>query len=527
MSLNQKEPNDLGGSPGDWDPILGQARAFLVGAGPGHPGLLTLRGRDILTRAQVVLYDRLVNRRLLEYCPAPCEKICVAGLDGTHPERWPEICKLLVEKALSHQVVVRLKGGDPFLFGRGAEECEALIAAGIPFEVVPGVSSGLGAPAWAGVPVTHRQFSSAVAFVTAHEPAEKESLIQWDALAKFPGTLVFFMPLRQIAQLRDRLVAQGKPAETQVALIEKGTRCDQRVKITTLAEMPAAAEGLISPTLVVIGEVVAFRKSLNWTEKRPLSGLPILLTRPANQATATLNAYEAWGATVENEPIVELCLVDDWEPIDRTLDTLARFSWIVFTSAMGVTIFFDRMEQRGYDARKLAQSRLACIGPSTASALAEYRIKPDLVASSYSSETLALELGNQLAGGEVLLFRADRGRDLLAIELAKKAAVTQITAYRQRDLDRLSPRRVKEFQDRKWRWVVLGSANIARGFARLLKNEAIAPSQFPLIAAISPITAQALSESGIQADAIAETYTMMGAAQAIARWENEKRRPTV
>lgn len=515
--------NPLVTKTGDSVPNLGIARAFLVGAGPGNPDLLTLRGKELLGMADVVIYDRLVNPELLKFCPKDCETISVSNLDGTHPEKWPEICRLLVEKAKIHRVVVRLKGGDPFLFGRGAEECEALNNAEIPFEVVPGVSSGLGAPAWAGIPVTHRLHSSAVAFVTAHELTTKESLIRWENLSAFPGTLVFFMPLHQIENLKERLVSNGKAPETPVALIEKGTLPAQKVKITTLREMPLFAKGMKSPTLVVVGDVVSLHRDFDWVSKRPLSGTRILLTRPSHQSGPTMELFQKLGAEVENEPLVELEPCRDWEPLEGVFERLDSFAWIVFSSATGVQTFFRRIREKGWDSRRLGRAKIACIGPSTAAALAPFFLQADLIAPQFSSEGLAAELKRNLSGGAVLLVRADRGRDLLPTELGKVASVTQVAVYNQIDSNVLSEKRVAELLSGKWKWVVLGSSNIARNFARLMAIHQIPKEKVPFTAAISPITAQTIRECGMDPTVVAEEYHFPGVVKAIQNFQQATR----
>ncbi len=494
--------------------IAGPSKAFLVGAGPGDPGLITRRGAELLSVADVVLFDRLVSNALLDLCQSGAERICVQSLEGTHPQRWPEICRILVEKSQLHRVVVRLKGGDPFLFGRGAEECEALIAAKIPYEVVPGVSSGLGAPAWAGIPVTHRDMSGSVAFVTAHELGSQETRMNWQAIANFPGTLVFFMPLLQIQSLRTRLLDHGLDPALPAALIERGTLPDQRVVVTTLDKLVESAIGLQSPTLIVVGPVVGYRNTIAWSEKRPLAGMRILLTRPEHQAQATVATFTRLGALVENQPLIEIGQSPNPEAFQQALTNLTDYAWVVFNSSNGVRALFAALKTMGRDVRALGSCRVACIGPSTANCLADYGIKADLVPQEYSSEGLANELENNCYGQKILLVRADRGRDILAKQLAKIATVHPVKAYSHQDLPSLPKKRIDELEKGKWDWVVLGSSTIAHQWAHLTKD--LLQKSLPSVATISPVTASAAIQCGLKPMAIAKEFTFQGISKVLA-----------
>lgn len=499
--------------------IAGPARAFLVGAGPGDPGLITCRGAEILGVADVVLYDRLVADSILNLCRPEAELICVQSLQGTHPQRWPEICRILVKKSLSHRVVVRLKGGDCFLFGRGAEECEALLSHKINYEVVPGVSSGLGAPAWAGIPVTHRDMASSVAFVTAHELGSRETRMDWGAISSFPGTLVFFMPLIQIQNLKDRLISKGMDPNTPAAFIERGTRPDQRVVTTTVEGLVESSKDLESPTLIVVGQVVAKRNDLEWSEKRPLAGLRILLTRPSHQASKTLTHFQRLGALVENQPLVTIGPMPNPKAMDEAISNLDQTDWIVFSSTNGVKSFWQALRKYGKDSRSLGKCKIACIGPSTAVGLEPLGITADIVPTEYSSEGIVAELGKVCGGKNVLLIRANRGRDLMQKELSKIANVTTVSAYCHEDLETLPNRRIDQLKDGKWDWVVLGSSSIAQQWVKL--TQAILHGKIPKIAAISPITADMVAKLGTKADLIAQEYTFAGVAKALAAFKEK------
>jgi uroporphyrinogen III methyltransferase/synthase len=492
----------------------GPARAFLVGAGPGDPGLITRRGAEILGIADVVLYDRLVADSILQLCRPEAELICVQTLEGTHPQRWPEICRILVQKSLKHRVVVRLKGGDCFLFGRGAEECEALLAENISYEVVPGVSSGLGAPAWAGIPVTHREMASSVAFVTAHELGSRETRMDWGAITSFPGTLVFFMPLIQIQNLKDRLISKGMDPNTPAAFIERGTRPDQRVITTTVGGLVESSRELESPTLVVVGQVVNKRKDLAWAEKRPLAGLKILLTRPAHQAASTVAQFQRLGALVENQPLVKVGANPNPEALQQAICNLDQTDWIVFSSTNGVRSFWQALKNSGKDSRSLGRCKVACIGPSTANSLLTFGIRADLVPSEYSSEGVVSELGKYCSGKKVLLVRANRGRDLMGKELGKLADVVQVAAYSHEDIISLPESRITQLDNGFWDWVVLGSSTIAQQWFDLTSQ--VNSTKLPKIATISPVTAGVVESNGKKPEAIAKEYHFAGIAKAIA-----------
>ncbi len=346
-----------------WEP-----RVFLVGAGPGNPGLLTLRAAEVLARADLVLYDQLVSARLLDFAPPSARRVCVSDLHEHHAERVPLVNQVLVDAATRGECVVRLKGGDPFVFGRGGEEAELLHEAGVPFEVVPGVTAAVGAAAFAGIPLTHRRHASAVAFVTGHEREDKtDSQLDWDALARFPGTLVFYMGFSRLSRIAGSLIERGKAADTPAALVYWATTGRQRTVEATLAELPGAvaAAGLKSPSLVIVGPVVGLRPALDWFAASPLFGRRVLVTRPRHQAGDMVRRLEELGAEVFALPTVEVRDPADWGPVDRVVADLARYQWLVFTSVNGVHFFLRRLRQQGRDLRALGGVRLAVISNLT------------------------------------------------------------------------------------------------------------------------------------------------------------------
>jgi uroporphyrinogen III methyltransferase/synthase len=496
------------------------AQVFLVGAGPGHPGLLTLRAVECLARADLVLYDRLVPVRLLEHAPPSCERVCVGDLPGCHPERWPHIHRTLIEAARQGKRVVRLQGGDPFLFGRGGEETEALRAAGIPYEVVPGVTAGLGAAAYAGIPLTHRLHASGVAFVTGHEhPGKAEGRVDWAWLARFSGTVVVYMGVSRLPDITRALLEHGKPADTPAAVIRWGTTGDQRTVEAPLGELAEAVQHahITAPALVVVGAVAGLRPRLAWAEQRPLFGKRVLVTRPRHQAGDLVRRLEELGAVPVLLPAVEIREPADWGPVDRALADLPRYQWLVFTSANGVHALLRRLRQTGRDLRALGGVSLAVIGPGTAEALRAYHLEPDLVPAEFRSEALAAALKERAAGQRVLLARADRGRDVLRQELAAVAEVDQVAVYSQVDAVEAAPEVMDQWRAGEIAYVTLTSSNIARALLRALDpacRARVEAGDVKLVT-ISPVTTAAVRELGLPVAAEAAEYTTAGVAEAL------------
>ena len=344
----------------------------LIGAGPGDPGLLTLRGAEALASADVVVYDYLANPALLGHAPPHAERIYVGKQSGRHTLSQDEITRLLVERAQAGQRVARLKGGDPFVFGRGGEEALGLVEAGISFEVVPGISSAVAAPAYAGIPVTHRGLASSFAVATGHEdPSKEESALDWSRLATGVDTLVFLMGVGNLSKIVDELVAHGRPVSTPVALIRWGTMPDQQIVSGTLANITerVRAAGLKPPAVTIIGSVAELRESLHWFEDRPLHDQRVLVTRTRKQASALSARLRALGAETFELATIEIAPPKKWALLDGAIAELGTYDWIVFTSINGVATFWERLELAGLDARALHGVQLAAIGPATAGEL--------------------------------------------------------------------------------------------------------------------------------------------------------------
>lgn len=500
-----------------------QPNVFLVGAGPGSPGLLTVRAAEVLARADLVLYDQLVPERLLELAPAAAQKVCVRDLPGQHPDKYPHIHTLLIEAARSGKIVVRLKGGDPFIFGRGGEEAEALRGAGVAYEIIPGVTAALAAGAYLEIPLTHRNHASAIALVTGHElPHKPGNRLDWKVLAAFPGTLAIYMGIARLPVIVGELLKHGKSPDTPAAIVERVSWGEQRSVYARLADLEVTRRnaGLEAPGLILVGEAVAQRPSQPWFESRPLFGRRVLVTRPTHQAASMVRKLEDLGAVVACLSAIEIREPASSAPLDRALDQLraGEWDWLVFTSANGVCALLRRLETLGRDLRDLGRVKLAAIGPKTADALREYHLRADVVPETYSSEGLATVLTPLVSGQRVLLARANRGRDLVRAELAKVAAhVEQVTVYDQVDAIEPGPVVLDALRRGEIRYVTLPSSNIARGILRAFDDTIRGRTlrgEIRLVA-ISPETARTIGELGYPVAAVAAVFTEDGLIDAV------------
>ena len=398
-----------------------KGRVLLVGAGPGDSKLLTLRGKECLEQADVVLYDNLANPELLKFVPADAECIYV-GRKGRGVYRdQAEINALIVNKAREDRCVVRLKGGDPFVFGRGGEEAEFVAEAGIPFEIVPGVTAAVAVPAYAGIPVTHRTLASTVAFVTGHEDPEKpSSVMEWPRLASADGTLVFVMGTKNLPQIVERLIQDGKSLDTPVAAIRWGTYARQQTVVGTLTDIVEKVEqaNMTPPTVIVVGKVIELRDRLNWYESRPLFGKGVLVTRPREQAPALSHLLADEGAEPVECPMLEIRPPDSWNPVDEAIHNLSQYEWIIFTSVNGVQAFMKRLWFHQKDVRSFAGIRVCCIGPQTKVEAGRWGLVADVVPQVYQAEGI-LETLEQLGvkGVKILIPRAKVAREILPNQL--------------------------------------------------------------------------------------------------------------
>jgi uroporphyrinogen III methyltransferase / synthase len=490
----------------------------LIGAGPGDPGLLTLRGAEALSVADVVIYDYLANPALLAHAPLDAERIYVGKKAGSHTLSQDEINALLVERGLAGQQVARLKGGDPFVFGRGGEEALALAEAGIPFEVVPGISSAVAAPAYAGIPVTHRGLASSFAVVTGHEdPAKEETALDWERLATGVDTLVLLMGIGNLPQIVEQLVAHGRPADTPVAVVRWGTMPDQQMVSGTLADIVESVETarLKPPAVTIVGAVASLHDRLRWFESRPLFGQRVLVTRSREQASALSSRLRSLGAEVIELATIRIAPPEDWAPLDRAIRMLPHHDWIVFTSVNGVGYFWQRLAQAGLDARALHGLRLAAIGPATAAELTARGLRADYVPDEYVAEAVATGLGD-VRGLRILLPRADIARPALA-ELLRQggAEVVEVAAYRT-----LQPENGQDLRDLLARVTVatFTSSSTVRNLVAMARDASLDPGvalSHAIVACIGPITAQTARELGLAVDVVAASYTIDGLVQAL------------
>jgi uroporphyrinogen III methyltransferase / synthase len=479
---------------------------YLIGAGPGDPGLITLKGRDCIARSDVILYDYLAHKGLLAFARPEAELIYAGKVGGSHNREQWQINDMLVEKALQGKVVARLKGGDPFIFGRGGEECEALVAAGIPFEIIPGITAAVGAAAYAGIPLTHRDFTTSVSLVTGHESNCKDaSGIDWHSLASGTGTVVFYMGMKNLPQIVANLVNHGRPAQTPVALVRWGTRPEQEVLTGTLADIVELARrsGFKAPAVTIVGEVVRLRETLRWFDCRPLFGVGVLVTRATDQAGAFSRLLEGYGATVFECPTITIEPPENFAEVDDAIGQLAQFDWLIFTSANGVRVFFERLQTLGLDSRALGGRRIAAIGPKTAELLASHGIRPDLLPTGYHGEGLVAAFGRHaVAGMRALYPKADRAREVVVTGLTELGmAVTAPVAYRTTAPDAVPRELLAALEERRVHCATFTSASTVGNLAALLgENRLIHLLEDVAVAAIGPVTAAACRELGLRVD---------------------------
>lgn len=473
---------------------------FLVGAGPGDPGLLTLRGAELLGRADVVVYDRLAHPSLVDLSPAGAERIYVGKAPGNVELQQDDINALLVEHGLAGRMVVRLKGGDPFVFGRGGEEAEALSVAGVAFEVVPGITSAIAGPAYAGIPVTHRGVSTHVTIVTGHEdPAKGTTDVDWAALARAGGTLVILMGAGHMAEIAQQLIDGGRAPGTPVAAVRWATRTEQRTTRATLGTI--ADLGVESPSVIVVGEVAAL--DLSWFESRPLFGRRVVVTRAREQASELRSRLEELGAGVIELPSIAL------EPVSFEVPDLSGFAWLVFTSANGVIAFFDEgLQPRGLDARALAGVKVAAIGPGTAAALAVRGVRADLIPDRFVAESLVESFPTSGGKGDrVLIARAAKARDVLPGGLTSKGYEVEVLTVYRTVVAVPDPADVESVRSGAVDCLTFTSSSTVTNFCTLVGK---LPEPQPLAVCIGPVTADTARSLGIRVDAVATEHTIDG-----------------
>ena len=503
------------------NPSEASGKVYLVGAGPGDPGLLTLKGASVLREADVIVYDYLANPELLLQTKTGAELIYV-GIHAEERLSQEQINRLLVERAKQGKRVCRLKGGDPFVFGRGGEEAEYIASSGVPFEIVPGVSAGYAVPAYAGIPLTHRLLSSSVMFVTGHEDPEKEgsSNLNWEGIAHSASTLVFFMGVKNLPQIARNLTRAGRSPSTPAAVIRWGTRGEQQVVSGTLDTIVALARraGLKPPALTVVGDVVTLRPKLQWFECLPLFGQRILITRAREQAGELAGPLRALGAETIELPAIAIQDPEDWSSLDQAVRAAGGYDWIIFTSVNGVSKFMARMSLMGVDIRSFAGTKLCAIGPATAAELRRHLLCVEKVPSEYRAEgVLAAFSGEALEGRRFLIPRAKVARDLLPQELRRRGAhVDVVEAYRTvAPAESFEKARVI-FTRHKPTMIAFTSSSTVENLLRLLPPEQKTASlQDVKFASIGPITSATLRRHGLNVDIEAREFTIDSLVEAI------------
>lgn len=478
-------------------------KVYLVGAGPGDSELLTLKGLDCIRKANLILYDALINFRLLDKALEGVKKIdvgkrshqCYAGLE----QQQTEINNLMIRNARAGLVVVRLKGGDPFVFGRGGEEAEALQKAGVPFEIVPGVTSGIAAPAYAGIPLTHRKISSLVTFVTGHRASLiGKHEVDWEGLGRLDGTLVIFMGVTNRKKVSERLINGGRSPETPVAVVQLGTFPEQKTVRTTLKGL--GGTDIVTPATIIVGEIAAL--DLHWLDSKPLFGRRIVVTRTREQASDLVEKLLDLGADTLEAPTIQIVDPIDWGPVDRAIEEIEVIDWILFSSPNGVTHFFKRIWTQGKDLRALKHTKIAAVGPATAERLASYTLKVDLCPSRHVAEGIveSFEREGSLQGKNFLIVRPEISRNVLINGIQKMGGkVREIVTYRTTKPSGLSQHVLEALDSGKVDLATFTSSSTVRNFAELLGKERLKKVADKVLAAcIGPITAKTAQNLGFQ-----------------------------
>lgn len=486
---------------------------YLIGAGPGDPGLITCKGLDALSRADVIVYDYLASDVLLGYARADAEKIYVGKIAGNHAMKQEDINALLVKKAQEGKIVARLKGGDPYIFGRGGEEGRALFDAGVPFCEIPGISSTIAGPAYAGIPLTDRTAASSVTIITGHEdPTKPDSVHNWNALAKSASTLVFVMGMKNLPEISKNLISAGMDPNTPAALVHWGTMPMQRSLTATIAELPDAAvrEGFKNPSVIVVGHVVSLRDKLNWNEKRPLFGKTVVVTRSREQASDMVAMLMNLGARVIQFPTIRIEEMDDYAVLDTALEKLDTFDWIIFTSVNGVQHFARRMREKGRDSRALAHAKIAAIGPVTRKEVEKLGIIPDFVPETFVAEKVAEGLCKfNLQGKEILIPRALESREVLPQILEKAGAkVTVAPAYKTVKANANKDELLQAIEENSLDCITFASSSTVRNFMDSISPDTLKKAGKICFASIGPITTKTLEEYGFKADVEPKNYTI-------------------
>ena len=497
-----------------------QGIVYLVGAGPGDYKLISVKAKEYIEAADVIVYDRLADSRLLAWAREDAEMIYVGKASSQHTMKQEDINQLLVDKCAAGKTVVRLKGGDPFVFGRGGEEALALVDRQLPFEVVPGITSAISVPAYAGIPVTHRAVATSFAVVTGHEdPLKGESNMRWDKLSTGVDTLVFLMGVENLPHITAQLIANGRPADTPAAVIRWGTKPEQEVLVTTVgaAAEAVAKAGLKPPAIFIVGEVVNLREQLAWFDTKPLFGQTVLVTRAREQASVLTELLEERGARCIEAPAIKMIDPESFAPLDGAIVSLDSYDWIIFTSTNGVDSFFRRLHHAGSDSRALAKAKVAAIGAQTAAQLEKFGIRADIIPLEFRAEGIVNALNGQIVPGmKILIPRAVVARDVLPVKLTELGAtVTVAPAYRTVAGETDGKRIAGKLAMGEISLVTFTSSSTVTNLLELLGEGGAELICKAKVACIGPITAATCVEHGIRPDVIADEYTISGMVEAI------------
>ncbi len=490
----------------------------LVGAGPGDPGLISVKGLRLLRTADAIVYDRLVDKRLLNDARADAELTDVGKIPGKRINRQEDINNLLVGLGKAGKRVVRLKGGDPFVFGRGGEEAEALAAAGVSFEIVPGITSAIAAPAYAGIPLTHRKLASSFTVVTGSEdPTKSDSAVDWQALAKVSDTLVILMGQSNLRSIVEALMQHGRSASTPVALVQWGTEPYQRTLVATLSDVveKAVANGIGAPAVTIVGEVARLRDTIRWFDNRPLFGKRVLVTRTRTQAGALSEMLTQRGAQPIELPTIEIQQIDEHAALDKALNGVCEYDWIIFTSTNAVDVVFNRMATLELDARALHGVQIAAIGPATKRRIREQGIIADFTPSTFVAESVADELSALgMDGRRVLLPQAEIARDVLRSGLAEQGAVVDTIAVYRTVTPQDTTERLRHILSQGIDLATFTSSSTVTNLVELLDDNTDGLKD-ATIACIGPVTAERAVELGLKVDVMAAQHTIAGLMEAV------------
>jgi len=493
---------------------------YLVGAGPGDPRLITVKGLECIKKADVVIYDYLVNTDLLSAAKQDAEFIYVGKQGSAHTMEQEDINKLIAKKALEGKIVTRLKGGDPYIFGRGGEEAIVLHENNIPFEVVPGITAAIASPNYAGIPVTHRDFTSTFGLITGHEdPTKNESAIDWAKVSTGIGTIAFYMGIKNLPYITEQLIKHGRSKDTPVAVIRWGTTPQQKTIIGTLGTIVQKAKDIKPPAITIVGEVVKLRDQLNWFETKPLFGKTIVVTRSREQASEFADQLQEYGAHVIEFPTIEIAKPDTLKPLDEAINNIQSYNWLVFTSINGVDSFFQRLFELGKDIRELKGIKLCAIGPATEEGIKKYHIKVDCIPPKFVAESVVEELKKVtvVKGERFLLPRADIARSSLPQELQKLGGtVTDLVAYKTIMAQPRNINLIDKINNGEINIVTFTSSSTVRNFVQIIGEKNISSlNKHIQFASIGPITTQTAEEMGIRVDIKAKDYTIPGLVDAI------------